>query len=74
MAALRTNRSYVPGKPPPNVTESRSFGAVLCFRSINCDYCTGKHDTCRHYPAQREAILADGRNRQCPNYKPAARG
>lgn len=64
---------YLDGKPPEGVSETRTFGAVLCFRATNCGYCRwAPHEACKHYHAMREIVQAEGVV-QCPEYKPAAR-
>lgn len=72
--ALPKPGKYVNGKPPPGVTESRTFGDVLCFRATCCDFCKrAPHHACKHYPAMRDRVNDEGMF-QCPEYLPAALG
>jgi hypothetical protein len=57
----RRNNHYVEGKPPENVNEERTFGAVLSFRAMCCDWCRfAPHDTCQHYQGMRDRVHQEG--------------
>lgn len=70
MPATRRHREkYVDGKPSEGVAEIRTFGAVISFRAMACDFCRfAPYEQCRHYDEMRKRVLADGLF-QCPEYR-----
>jgi hypothetical protein len=71
-ATRRQRKKYVNGCPPDGVAETRTFGAVVSFRAMACDFCRfGPHERCGYYGGMRDRVLAEGLF-QCPEYKRVA--
>lgn len=71
MAALAETRYMPKGRLLPRVTEKRSFGAVLSFRAICCDWCASA-GKCSAQEGEFAKVRETDTIHQCPDYKPKA--
>ena len=58
--------------PPPGVSETRIFPALVSFRAMCCDFCYNKPTTsCQHYGDMAAQVRENDKLIQCPHYRSA---